>query len=1101
MNHLNQGTSSKSYVKRNRLWRWTLGCVAISALAACDESSIVQNADAAAATSGASTNVATGTIGSVTTAATGTSTTAAGTTTAGAVSTASTSATAAGTTTAGAVSTGTGAPASTTAAVKPVITQAAAAVAPTVSLTASPTTVASGGTSTMTWSSTRATACKASASDAAGALSESVPLSGTWTTPKLTSSAEFQLTCEGSGGTATQSITVTVAGSAPAVALSASPSTINSRGASTLTWTSSNATACTASGAWSGTKALQGSFPTGALSNNASYALTCTGPHGTATQTATVTVKSIEPTVTLTASPSTLASGASSTLHWSAVNALSCNAGGAWSGTKALTGTQSTGALTANSTYTLTCAGPGGSAAQSATVTIASTAPTVTLSVGPNSIASGDSATLNWTANNATACTASGAWTGAKAVHGSQSTGDLTATSTYTLTCAGAGGTAKQSATVSVKAPTPTISLVANPSSVLSNGATTLTWSAANATACKASGAWSGNKALAGTQSSGALTANSVFGLACTGPGGSAAQSVTVTVSPHTTAVVSLSAKPSTVSRGSETTLAWSATNATACTASGGWSGSKPVSGSQSTGALTANTTYALACTGPGGGATQTTTVSVTSPGPGVSLTLNPTTVKSGASTALTWSSTNATACTASGGWSGAKPVSGSQSSGALTASKTYTLTCTGPGGSATQSATVTVSSSAPTVTLKASPSTVPSGSAASLSWSSTNATACAASGSWSGALATSGTRATGALTASQSYDITCTGAGGSAMQSATVTVSSPAPTVTFTASPSSVRSGAASTLTWSATHATACTAQGSWSGSKAVSGTQSTGALTANQSYGLTCTGPGGSASQTAAVSVTAAAPTVTLSANPSTVKSGNTTTLSWTSTNATSCSASGGWSGAKATSGSSATAALTANTTYSITCTGSGGSAVQSATVTVSAVLPTVSLSAQPTNVANGGSSNLTWTSSNATSCAATGGGWSGSPATSGSYATGALKATTTFTLSCTGAGGTAKQSVTVTVAAATTGSATLSWSPPTTDTNGGPVTTLTGYHIYYGTSPSVMNQSVAVSGAATTTYTVTGLTTGTWYFSVAADASDGTESAQSPVGSKTL
>jgi hypothetical protein len=92
-------------------------------------------------------------------------------------------------------------------------------------------------------------------------------------------------------------------------------------------------------------------------------------------------------------------------------------------------------------------------------------------------------------------------------------------------------------------------------------------------------------------------------------------------------------------------------------------------------------------------------------------------------------------------------------------------------------------------------------------------------------------------------------------------------------------------------------------------------------------------------------------------------------------------------------------------------------------------------------------------------------------------------------------------VTVTAAATGSATLTWSAPTTNTDGTPVTTLTGYHIYYGTSTAALTQSIAVSGATTTTYTVTGLTSGTWYFAVAADASDGTESAQSPIGSKTF
>jgi hypothetical protein len=70
-----------------------------------------------------------------------------------------------------------------------------------------------------------------------------------------------------------------------------------------------------------------------------------------------------------------------------------------------------------------------------------------------------------------------------------------------------------------------------------------------------------------------------------------------------------------------------------------------------------------------------------------------------------------------------------------------------------------------------------------------------------------------------------------------------------------------------------------------------------------------------------------------------------------------------------------------------------------------------------------------------------------------------------------------------------------------NGTPVTPLKGYTIYYGTSASSLKQSVVVSGASTTSYTVTGLASGTWYFAVAADAADGTQSAMSNAGSKTI
>lgn len=67
--------------------------------------------------------------------------------------------------------------------------------------------------------------------------------------------------------------------------------------------------------------------------------------------------------------------------------------------------------------------------------------------------------------------------------------------------------------------------------------------------------------------------------------------------------------------------------------------------------------------------------------------------------------------------------------------------------------------------------------------------------------------------------------------------------------------------------------------------------------------------------------APTVTISANPTSVASGATSTLTWSSTNATSCTASGAWSGAEATSGSKATSALSAESTFTLTCANSTG------------------------------------------------------------------------------------------------------------------------------------------------------------------------------------
>jgi len=60
-------------------------------------------------------------------------------------------------------------------------------------------------------------------------------------------------------------------------------------------------------------------------------------------------------------------------------------------------------------------------------------------------------------------------------------------------------------------------------------------------------------------------------------------------------------------------------------------------------------------------------------------------------SATLTWTSTNANYCYASGAWSGSKAISDSESTDNLTYSKTYTITCTGLGGSASDSVTIYV--------------------------------------------------------------------------------------------------------------------------------------------------------------------------------------------------------------------------------------------------------------------------------------------------------------------------------------------------------------------------------------------------------------------------
>jgi hypothetical protein len=90
-------------------------------------------------------------------------------------------------------------------------------------------------------------------------------------------------------------------------------------------------------------------------------------------------------------------------------------------------------------------------------------------------------------------------------------------------------------------------------------------------------------------------------------------------------------------------------------------------------------------------------------------------------------------------------------------------------------------------------------------------------------------------------------------------------------------------------------------------------------------------------------------------------------------------------------------------------------------------------------------------------------------------------------------------VTVVATATGSATLTWTPPTQNTDGSALTNLSGYRVYWGTSQNNLTNSVTVNNPGLATYVVDQLTPATWHFAVTALNSAGTESTQSNVASK--
>ncbi len=387
---------------------------------------------------------------------------------------------------------------------------------------------------------------------------------------------------------------------------------------------------------------------------------------------------------------------------------------------------------------------------------------------------------------------------------------------------------------------------------------------------------------------------------------------------PPTSSTVSLSASPAAVEYGADTTLSWSGDGVRDCQASGDWSGPRAPNGSTAVGPLTADSRFVLTCSGSDGTVEDTATVSVADPAaPSVSLAADPTSVVLGDSTDLQWSAADADSCEASGGWSGARSTSGTETVGPLDTDRTFTLSCTGPGGTGSASVRVTVydPTPAPSISLAASPSTVAAGGTSTLTWDTTDAGSCEASGAWSGTRALSGSAEVGPLDATATFTLSCDGAGGSASESVTVAVSAPSPTVSLSADPALVGPDQTLTLQWSSTDADECIASGAWSGTRATSGTETVGPLSADRTFTLECRGAGGSASDSVTVAFDEP-PTVSVSATPELIHPGETTTLTWSSSNAESCEASGAWTGTKAVDGSEEIGSLSESATLTLTC-----------------------------------------------------------------------------------------------------------------------------------------------------------------------------------------
>ena len=153
------------------------------------------------------------------------------------------------------------------------------------------------------------------------------------------------------------------------------------------------------------------------------------------------------------------------------------------------------------------------------------------------------------------------------------------------------------------------------------------------------------------------------------------------------------------------------------------------------------------------------------------------------------------------------------------------------------------------------------------------------------------------------------------------------------------------------------------------------------------------------------------------------------------------------------------------------------------------------------------LRWTSIDTESCRAIG-GWSGRTGTSGSQYIYPITRTTTYSMTCTGSQGSITESITIAVQeqeqeqemetplTPNTGSIEISWTPPSSNSDGSALTDLEGYRVYYGTSPSNLNSVINISSPGITSYLIENLNHGTYYFSISAIDTSGNESDRSNI-----
>jgi hypothetical protein len=426
---------------------------------------------------------------------------------------------------------------------------------------------------------------------------------------------------------------------------------------------------------------------------------------------------------------------------------------------------------------------------------------------------------------------------------------------------------------------------------------------------------------------------------------------------------VSISATPEKIVSGESTVLTWLTHDADSVSINNGVGtvdkrGTKEVKPFQTT-------TYTISAVNADGKAKSSVTVEVgyTGPKPIINVSASPTTIKPGEPSLISWSTTNAYTVTMNDG-TGA--VSMPLNYSMIVSPKfttTYDFVAYGQGGKAKDSVTINVIHP-PTVTITADPTTINQGDESLLQWTYTNAETVDIEPNIGDGTQISSKRVSPQTTTK--YTITATGPGGTVSDNVTIIVIEDPDEifVHLEANPTRIYAGEPTKLSWTTRNASLASIEPgignvSLSGNRSVTPNATTTYVLYAEKEGIE------PITSSVTVNVKYKKPIINVSANPTTIRNGESSVISWSSTNAYTMTMGDGNTVESVPLNGTRTVSPSVTTTYTFNASNPDGITQVSVTIEVEHDPNelSVQIEANPMRIYAGQSAELSWTTCNAT------------------------------------------------------------------------------------------------------------------------------------------